>query len=943
MKKTAILVFLPLFVFFHKGFAAGQAEPDVNDSISIKELVNLVEAKSNYRVYTNLVQTVKVPVDRNELSVGKLIDHAFKDTGYKVSVYGDMMFILDGISLDTVYRLGVKSEDNEKLPVSDAALSDTSQNETVRTVDMEHVLAISETLPADFAFDGALEKATSENKIYTIGNRYSGDKKSKAVLTGRVTDFKTGEPMAGVNIILKEPYTGCSTDKDGYYTINIPVGRVKLDISGLVVKPSSRQLMVYGDGNLDIEVVEDVKVFDEVTISAERMNKIKNTQIGLETVQAAKIKNIPMVLGEVDLLRAIQTLPGVKTVGEASSGFNVRGGATDQNLILFNNGTIYNPNHLFGFFTAISPEMIKDAELYKSSIPSKYGGRISSVLNINGKEASKEKFTGSAGIGLVTSNVNLEVPIVKDKTSLLLSGRTTYSDWILSVLPDDSGYNDGKANFYDMGFVFSHEINKKNLLNVYGYYSHDQFAFTKNEKYAYDNINASVKWRTFFNDDFMMNFSAGYDRYNYANRDANDESQAFRLSFDVNQVFAKADFSYNLGKHKLDFGVSSILYKVNGGKFDPIGEATQIKADALQEEKALESAVYVGDEWAVTPKLSINAGIRYSMFNAMGPRTYNEYLPGVLPDEETISQTVDIGGNRIFKTYGGPEFRLSASYMIRNNLSVKAGFNTMRQYIHKLSNTVIMSPTDTWKLSDANIKPQKGWQAAGGVYYTLPRKDIEVSAEVYYKRMTDYLDYRSGAQLIMNHHIETDVIGTEGYAYGAEFSLKKPSGKLNGYLSYTYSRTFLRQSDEMIANPVNGGKWYPTTYDKPHDFKLVSNYKFTERYSLSLTLDYRTGRPTTVPAGKYYNPMTNTLQVYYTDRNTYRIPDYFRGDIAFNIEPSHRQTALFHSKISIGLYNFTGRKNVYSIYYITENGKINGYQLSIFGSPIPYVTYNIKF
>ena len=903
--------------FPQKELKAQQIVSIEKDSISIGQLINLVEAKSDYRIYTNLDPALKVRAGKDEQSAIQRLKNAFNNTEYMVSIYGDKIFILSGELLDTRYVFSSEPEQPDLQPDL------TEQPDAVPDV-----------------YSG---KAASENRVYSIGNRYSKEKKEKAVLKGKVTSFSTGEPLPGVNIILKEPYVSSSTDNNGNYTIELPTGRVKLDVSGFTFRPTSRQIMLYGDGNLNIQMMEDVQMLENVTVYAERINSLKSTQIGVETLEAARIKNVPMVLGEVDLLRAIQTLPGVKTVGEASTGFNVRGGATDQNLILLNNGTIYNPNHLFGFFTAFSTEMIKDAELFKSSIPSKYGGRISSVLNITGKEASKEKFTGSAGIGLVTSNLNLEIPIAKNRTSLLLTGRTTYSDWILKVLPDKSGYNDGTANFYDMGAVFSHNINKNNSLNVYGYYSHDQFSFSKDEKYGYSNINASAKWQTVFNDRFMLKFSAGYDHYDYANKETGNEAEAFKLSFAIDQIFAKADFTYELQNHKIDFGASSILYKINAGTLEPVGEASLIKYDVLQEDKALESALYIGDEWTISPKLSLNAGIRYSMFNAMGPRTYNKYLPGRLPSEDTVSETVNVDGNKIFKTYHGPEFRLSARYMLQEKLAIKAGFNTMRQYIHRLSNTVIMSPTDTWKLSDANIKPQKGWQAAAGLFYTLPKKDIETSVEVYYKRMNDYLDYRGGAKLIMNHHIETDLVGTQGYAYGAEFAVKKLGGKLNGWASYTYSRTFLRQNDEKITNPVNGGRWYPTNYDKPHDFKLVGNYKFTKRYSVSLNVDYSTGRPTTVPAGKYFNPVTNTIQVYYTDRNTFRIPDYFRGDIAFNIEPSHRQTALVHSKISIGVYNFTGRKNVYSIYYENDGGVIKGYQLSIFGAPIPYITYHIKF
>ena len=787
-------------------------------------------------------------------------------------------------------------------------------------------------------------KSSSENKVYEIGNRYKPSSEEMVVLTGKVTDFKSGQNLEGINIVHREPWVATATDRQGNFTIKLPIGYNTIEINGLNIKETRRQFMVYGEGATHIELEEENHLLDEVLIVSGRVQNVRSTQLGMEKFQPSLLKNIPTAMGEVDLLKMLQTLPGIKTVGEASSGYNVRGSAADQNLLLLNNGTIYNPNHLFGFFTAFNSDMIKDAELYKSSIPSQYGGRIASVLNITSKEASKEKFTGSAGIGLVTSKLNLEIPIIKEKTSLLLSGRTTYSDWIMKMLPEKSGYRDGKAGFYDLGGVFSHTLNERNKLNIYGYYSHDRFAFNDNQKYAYNNMNFSANWRSIFSEKLTANFSFGYDHYDYRNDESVEEAAAARLSFAINQWFGKVDFSYKLdNNHTLNFGLMSQFYNINSGTYEPLHESSLVKWDQLQKDKALESAIYIGDQWEVTPKLSVNAGIRYSMFNLLGPRTYYTYQDGMLPSSTTVVDSVSVGGGKVVKTYQGPEFRLSARYAFNDDFSVKAGFNTMRQYIHKVSNTTIMSPTDTWKLSDTNIKPQNGWQLAAGAYYNTPGQVLELSVEGYYKKLNDYLDYRSSARLIMNHHLETDVINTEGYAYGVEFQVKKPSGKLNGWASYTYSRTFLRQNDPRIARPVNGGDWYPTEYDKPHDFKLVGNYKFTRRYSVSFNMDYSTGRPTTIPAGQYYDQGLQSMQVYYTDRNSYRVPDYFRLDLAFNIEPSHHLTLLTHSSISFGVYNLTGRKNVYSIYYVSENGSVQGYKMSIFGAPIPFITYNIKF
>lgn len=833
-------------------------------------------------------------------------------TRYKVTVYGNQIFVLPETFLSTTLTPILKGEQ------------------------MKEEEQASSFIP--------VVKSSSENKVYEIGNRYKPSSEEMVVLTGKVTDFKSGQNLEGINIVHREPWVATATDRQGNFTIKLPVGYNTIEINGLNIKETRRQFMVYGEGATHIELEEENHLLDEVLIVSGRVQNVRSTQLGMEKFQPSLLKNIPTAMGEVDLLKMLQTLPGIKTVGEASSGYNVRGSAADQNLLLLNNGTIYNPNHLFGFFTAFNSDMIKDAELYKSSIPSQYGGRIASVLNITSKEASKEKFTGSAGIGLVTSKLNLEIPIIKEKTSLLLSGRTTYSDWIMKILPEKSGYRDGKAGFYDLGGVFSHTLNERNKLNIYGYYSHDRFAFNDNQKYAYNNMNFSANWRSIFSEKLTANFSFGYDHYDYRNDESVEEAAAARLSFAINQWFGKADFSYKLdNNHTLNFGLMSQFYNINSGTYEPLHESSLVKWDQLQKDKALESAIYIGDQWEITPKLSVNAGIRYSMFNLLGPRTYYTYQDGMLPSSTTVVDSVSVGSGKVVKTYQGPEFRLSARYAFNDDFSVKAGFNTMRQYIHKVSNTTIMSPTDTWKLSDTNIKPQNGWQLAAGAYYNTPGQVLELSVEGYYKKLNDYLDYRSSAKLIMNHHLETDVINTEGYAYGVEFQVKKPSGKLNGWASYTYSRTFLRQNDPRIARPVNGGDWYPTEYDKPHDFKLVGNYKFTRRYSVSFNMDYSTGRPTTIPAGQYYDQGLQSMQVYYTDRNSYRVPDYFRLDLAFNIEPSHHLTLLTHSSISFGVYNLTGRKNVYSIYYVSENGSVQGYKMSIFGAPIPFITYNIKF
>jgi len=698
-----------------------------------------------------------------------------------------------------------------------------------------------------------------------------------------------------------------------------------------------RETKAASDGKSDME--QQMHALPEVTVVSSKSDNIRSISGGTERLQMRNVKNVPTVLGEADIIKIVMTLPGVKSTGEISSGFNVRGGATDQNLILYNDGTIYVPSHLFGLFSAFNPDIVDNMELYKSGIPAKYGGRISSVLDITTRDGSKEHFHGMASLGLLTSRLTLEAPLFKGKGSFIVSGRTTYSDWLLKQIPEKSGYSNGTAGFYDINGSMNYNINKNNTIYLTGYYSSDRFNFSQPLQYAYQTANFSAKWRHIFNPKFISTYIIGHDHYNYSTTDRTDAFNAYSLNFNINQLFAKADFSfYPNDKHTINAGISSILYGLNPGTYFPAAKESLVKTEQLQTEKALESAVYLSDQWEISPKWLVSAGIRYSMFNVLGPRTYFLYSGEYLPSPETVVR-IDSAGSGIVKTYHSPEFRLSARYLINNVTSVKAGVNTMRQYIHKISNTTIMSPTDTWKLSDVNIRPQSGVQYVVGLFRNFAQNKVEGSVEAYYRTMNDYLDYRSGAEPMMNPHIETEVVGVKGKAYGVEVMFKKDLGKLNGWVSYTWSRTLLHRN-EQLSDLSKAGSWYPSDFDKPNEVKLVGNYKLTHRYSFSFNCDYSTGRPITYPVSKYtYN---GSQYVYYSERNQYRIPDYFRIDLSFNIEAGHRIKAT-QSYFNIGVYNLTGRKNAYSVYFVSEGESIKGYQMTIFGAPIPYLSYNIKF
>jgi hypothetical protein len=922
MRNLPLLIFLNLFLLITALTASAQTGAK-RVSLELKEapvdsLITELETQTGYHFYYDPAQfdSLRVSISVSNVSLQKVLELVFANTEYHFAIPEKQtyVFLTKGAIIKTSLPPGFFSN----------TTPDSLQGTTPFYGDRKKVRT----------------DASIENKLFEIGIRNNNPGTGSVAMAGYVRNIKTGEPVAGAIITLATPAITVATDQYGYYSIMMPKGRHIITIQGIGMKDTRRQVMVYSTGNFDIDMDERVTSLKEVIVSAQKLANVRSVQLGTDRLTIKAIKQVPTAFGEADILKAVLMLPGVKTVGEASTGFNVRGGSSDQNLILFNDATIYNPSHFFGFFSAFSPEVVKDVELYKSSIPSKYGGRLSSVLDISTREGNKKNFAGVAGIGLLTSRITLEGPIKKDKTSFILGARTTYANWLLKLLPDE--YEQSKASFYDVNLNISHQFNKKNNLYITGYLSKDKFNLNSDTAYSYSNRNISVKWKHTFSNKLTMVLTGGFDHYDYGIGSDKDSLFAYKMKFNINQYNFKSDFNWYINaNHTIDFGVSSIRYRLSPGTYEPNSKTSLIVKDVMETEHALESAAYISEKWNITDELSLQAGLRYSMYNFLGPKAVNEYTPGLPVTEDNLVQTKNYGKNKFIKTYHGPEYRLAVRYSITQSLSLKAGYNSLRQYIHVLSNTTAISPTDIWKLSDPNIKPQTGDQVSFGVYKNFKSNTIETSAEVYYKKIKNYLDYKSGAQLVLNHHIETDVMSTRGKAYGVELLVKKQNGKLNGWISYTWSRILLKMEDSTKGEIINGGKYYPANYDKPHDITMVGNYRFSHRFSVSMNVTYSTGRPITLPIGRFY--YAGSWRALYADRNAYRIPDYFRTDLSMNIEGNHKVHQKTHNSWTIGLYNLTGRKNPYSVYYVSENGLINGYKLSIFGSAIPFVNFNIRF
>lgn len=801
----------------------------------------------------------------------------------------------------------------------------------------ESTVEINETQPV---FIAAEQRQSNVRTVY-IGKEDKSNKTRNFLLSGYAVEAESNRPLPNLTVMIRDRNIGTVTNDQGYYELLVPIGSHLLETSSLDTRPVQVRVVIYNNGELNLQLEENFEQLGEILLAAKSNQNVRQAITGLEQINVNEIKTIPLVLGERDILKVATTLPGISTAGEGAAGFNVRGGRADQNLILLDDAVLYNPAHFFGIFSALNPFTSGEVNIYKGSIPAEYGGRLSSVFDIKTRKANAEKFAGEASIGPVTSSLALEIPVVKEKSALLLGGRSTYSDWILQNL-DEPSLKNTRASFYDIIAKYHHIINENHDVEVTGYFSKDVFSITSDSLFSYDNRLGSLRYNHRFNSKNRGSLIVSNSNYNfnidYQGGNANDFKSGYRIS--------ETEVKYNLNylysdKHDFNYGVSSKLYVVKPGRIEPLGEESLVEPLNISSEKGLESALYVADNFKINERLLITAGLRFSLYNSLGPGIQNTYEQGIPRSEFTITEVEEFGSNEVMHTYAGPELRLSARYFLAPELSLKGSYNTTYQYIHTLSNNTTVSPTDTYKLSDNNIKPQSALQYTLGLYKNFGNDMYETSVEGYYRESKDILDFKVGAQLFLNENIETEVLQGEGQAYGVEFLIRKSLGNLNGWIGYSYSRSLLKLDSEFRDERVNNGEFFPANFDKPHDFSFVGNYKLTKRFSLSANFVYQTGRPVTFPIGKY--TFNGADYVFYSDRNKFRIPDYYRLDVSFNVEGNHRIKKFAHSFWNVSVYNVLGRNNPYSVFFVTENGEVKAYQSSIFSIPIPTITYNFRF
>ncbi|MCU0366292.1 MAG: TonB-dependent receptor [Bacteroidales bacterium] len=794
--------------------------------------------------------------------------------------------------------------------------------------------------PDDYTDNGESTVLTG-NLLYEIGNPSEKERSGNVSLTGYIKDKTSNEPLTGVTVFIKELARGSVTDGTGYYQINIPRGTYNIKFSFLGMKEVSLNARIYGSGRLDMEMAEDFIPIEGAVVTARRNDMLRRYEVGLEKVNMATFRLMPTTLGETDIFKNILLIPGIKTVGEASQGFNVRGGAADQNLILLYGAPLFNPSHFFGFFTSVNADIIKDLHLYKGGMPARYGGRLSSVIDIIPRDGSTGEFGGNAGISPVSAHLLLDVPLVKEKLSLLLSARSTYSDWLMSLV-DDPVIKNSSASFYDINGRLTWKADEKNSFELSGYQSHDEFRLNSDTTYSYNNTIAALGWSHTVSDEMTMRLSANTSIYRYDIMSLGTPANAFSLDYRLNYASVRADFDWSPATlHNFNYGLEIINYNILPGDYQPASDSSLVVAKTIEREKALESAVYFEDKLNLSDNLSLSLGLRYSLFSSIGPKLIRLYEPGLPKSRATVYDTLMISDGKFYKTYSGPEYRLSLNYTVNSSSSVKLNYNRTRQYVHLLSNTTSISPTDIWKLSDYYLYPQVADQFSAGYYLAIPWNTLELSAEVYYKPIRNMIDFKGGAILTMNESIEKDIVNVNGRAYGIELMLKKVSGKATWHISYTYSRILLRSTSEFTSEAINGGAWFPASHDKPHDLGMSFNYALTRRWNIALSYVYNTGRPITYPVGMYQTGGQWLVQ--YSDRNEYRVPYYSRLDFSARLKGNLKSDKFMNPVWTFSCYNVLGRDNVYSEYFVVDGNTVSAYRLSVFANAIPTITYSFDF
>ncbi len=901
----------------------GQQQKEIKVSCSFidvpfEDFVNELEQKNNLQFFylEPWIDSLKVNVKADTITISSLMALVLKSTGFG--------FVFK--SPDRVYLL----PDNTFIhQIPDYFISDKEHLS-------DGMIYESESLAEERYLKG---REPDMIETIVIGNHNEARPGKNVKISGRLIQEDTGEPLIGATLYIKDLEKGAATDANGILSIVLPVGKYSGIFQCMGIEDVKCILDVQSDGYFSLPMQQKITSIAEVTINASGSHS-RGAIVGYERIAIRTIKELPSLMGEKDVLKISQTLPGVVSVSEASSGVNVRGSGADQNLFYVNRIPIYNTSHLFGFFSVINPLIIKDFSIYKGHIPAEYGGRLSSVFTIETRKGNKNKFFTQGGISPVSANIEIEAPFIKQKGSFLLSARSSYSSWILKRLKDPALRN-SIGSFYDFAGTVDYEINNKNHLNLFAYCSDDYFDLNGLTEYGYYNQGASLHFMHRFAPGLKTSVTFTGSKYYSGMTDKSLLSEAYRHNYQLNHYELKNRWQWMKSEnHALSFGADFIFYQVNRGTVEPFGGESLKEVNPLGKEQGIESALFIDDNIKLTHWLGLYAGLRYSNFTEYGPKEVMTYYPDNPKEEAFRNESINFRTGEKIVNYGGPEARLSADVKINGRNSLKMSYNQAQQYLFMLSNTYSIAPHDQWKLVDYHISPPKSNQIAAGYYRIIPLVGISASGELYYKYSKQVVEYKDGADFLAGPYTETTILQGNQEAYGFELMISKPEGKLNGWISYTYSRSLISVNGMNKWEKINFGNTFPSNYDKPHVCNGIFNYRFNRRFSASMNIAYSTGRPITLPNGAYY--IEGKPYVDYSGRNEYRLPDYFRMDMSLSVEGNLKRKKAFHSFWMLSIYNLTGRNNVFSVYFRSEEGHLRGYQYSIIGRTIITISWNLK-
>ncbi len=885
--------------------------------IPFSDFTNEVYQQTGVKIFydENLLKEVRVTLNADSISVEEALKTVLKNTGIEVSPWQNNFVLLKGEKLISILP------DYEQIVNKKDSL--IQQTKGLTESEIKYLTA----------------RTVNSTETYKVGKVGLNGTHSNVIISGRILDQETGTPISNATVFIAETGKGAIANNGGYFSLVHNPGKFNARIESLGHEKKNIFLEILSEGDLNVELKKEDILIEEVMVYGDRQANLKSKEPGLERIAVKAIKEIPMMIGERDILKVSSLLPGIVSVGEGSAGLNVRGGSSDQNAFYISKVPIYNTSHLFGFFPAFNSDIIKDFSIYKGYVPAQFGGRLSSVFNITTREANNKHFTAHGGINPVTGFITLEGPIVKNSLTALFTARTCYSDWILSKVKDPTIRN-SKAGFNDFSGIINY-TRKKSQLTLFIYNSNDRFRLSDINEYKYSNLGGSLNLHTIFSPSLNGDFTIIGSEYTFETTDNHEVSTAYQHNYKIGHYEFQSDFNHVISdKTTLNYGANMILYNLDRGSVLPYGFNSLKAPINLGKEQGVESAIYLTDKYNIFPRLTLTLGFRQSVFTPIGPKSVYDYNDNSPREEKYIIDTLNYASNKPIKWYFSPEIRTSITFQTDRDGSIKLAFNQMQQNLFMLSNTMSVGPNTQWKLADYHIKPSRSMQVSLGIFRTFPKEGLEASVEVYAKKTSNLPEFKDGANFLGTSAVETTILQGDQKSYGIEFFIKRSGRKLNGWLSYTYSRSIVQIKGKNAWDCINEGKAYPSNYDIPHSINALINYRFNRRLSLSTVTTYQTGRPVTYPISIYY--INGRQYIDYSSRNKYTIPDYFRIDASLTIEGNLKKNKKLHSSFMISVYNLTGRRNPYSVYYKSIGPQVYSYKYSVIGIPLFTVTWLFK-